>query len=70
MWNANNHTVTKSSQLTMCNKTDDQPFASGEQNVGFMFDQVVNDTNPVFYYCGTPTHWYVYFIALDGHLNS
>lgn len=56
MWNANNHTVTKSSQLTMCNKTDDQPFASGEQNVGFMFDQVVNDTNPVFYYCGTPTH--------------
>ena len=55
-WHANNHTVTKSSQLELCNKTADAPFASGEQNSGFTFDQVVNDTNPVFYYCGTPTH--------------
>jgi len=56
MWNANNHTVTKSSQLQICNKTSDAPFASGTQNQGFTFDQVVNDTNPVFFYCGTPTH--------------
>lgn len=55
-WHANNHTVTKSSQLEMCNKTSDAPFASGEQNMPFTFDQVVNDTNPIFYYCGTPTH--------------
>jgi len=55
-WHANNHTVTKSSQLEICNKTADAPFASGEQNLGFTFDQVVNDTNPTFFYCGTPTH--------------
>lgn len=57
MWGANNHTVTKSSQLQICNKTSDAPFATGEQNKGFMFDQVVNDTNPTFFYCGTPGHW-------------
>jgi len=56
MWGANNHTVTKSSELTPCNKTSDQPFASGEQNQSFVFTQVVNDTNTTFYYCGTPTH--------------
>jgi hypothetical protein len=56
MWGANNHTVTKSSELTPCNKTSDSPFTSGEQNQGFMFSQVVNDTNPLFFYCGTPTH--------------
>ncbi|KAF8201418.1 hypothetical protein BJ912DRAFT_843077 [Pholiota molesta] len=56
MWGANNHTVTKSSELTPCNKTSDSPFTSGEQNKGFMFSQVVNDTNPLFFYCGTPTH--------------
>jgi hypothetical protein len=48
--------VTKSSELNLCNKTSDSPFASGEQNASFVFTQVVNDTNPTFYYCGTPTH--------------
>jgi plastocyanin len=56
MWGANNHTVTKSSELELCNKTSDAPFASGEQNKSFVFTQVVNDTNPTFFYCGTPTH--------------
>jgi len=56
IWGANNHTVTKSSELALCNKTSDQPFASGEQNKTFVFTQVVNDTNPTFFYCGTPTH--------------
>jgi plastocyanin len=56
IWGANNHTVTKSSELSLCNKTGDQPFASGEQNKTFVFTQVVNDTNPTFFYCGTPTH--------------
>jgi plastocyanin len=55
IWGADNHTVSKSSQLSLCNKTD-QPFLSGEQNKTFVFTQVVNDTNPTFYYCGTPTH--------------
>ncbi|OJT15863.1 hypothetical protein TRAPUB_1404 [Trametes pubescens] len=56
MWGAKNHTVTKSSQLELCNKTSDAPFASGEQNAPFTFTQVVNSTDPVFYYCGTPGH--------------
>ncbi|KAG6820596.1 hypothetical protein H0H93_014512 [Arthromyces matolae] len=56
MWGANNHTVTKSSELTPCNKTSDALFASGTQNQDFVFTQVVNDTNPVFFYCGTPGH--------------
>ncbi|KAJ7470721.1 hypothetical protein FB451DRAFT_1038491 [Mycena latifolia] len=56
-WGADNHTVTKSSELLPCNKSAAAPvFASGEQNQGFVFTQVVNDTNPTFYYCGTPTH--------------
>lgn len=56
MWGADNHTVTKSSELTPCNKTGDAPFASGTQNQSFVFTQVVNDTNTTFFYCGTPTH--------------
>lgn len=56
MWGANMHTVTKSSEFSVCNKTDDEPFASGVQNKSFIFTQVVNDTNPTFFYCGVPTH--------------
>ena len=36
IWGANNHTVTKSSQLALCNKTGDQPFVSGVQNKTFV----------------------------------
>jgi plastocyanin len=57
VWHANEHTVTKSSQLELCNKTSEAPvFASGEHNASFTFSQVINDTNPIYYYCGTPTH--------------
>lgn len=56
MWGANNHTVTKSSALLPCNKSSDALFTSGTQNKDFVFTQVVNDTNPTFFYCGTPTH--------------
>jgi plastocyanin len=56
IWGADEHTVTKSSELALCNKTSDAPFASGEQNQSFVFTQMVNDTNPTFFYCGTPTH--------------
>ncbi|KAG0707808.1 hypothetical protein DFH29DRAFT_796189 [Suillus ampliporus] len=56
VWNANNHTVTKSSELAICNKTSDMPFASGEQNKSFVFTQQINDTNTTFFYCGTPGH--------------
>jgi plastocyanin len=56
MWGANEHTVTESSIVLPCNKTADDPFESGEQQQGFIFTQVVNDTNPTFFYCGTPGH--------------
>jgi len=56
IWGAGPHTVTKSSQFNLCNATSDQPFKSGMQNKSFVFDQVVNDTNPTFYYCGVPNH--------------
>lgn len=56
VWGANMHTVTKSSQLELCNKTSDAPFASGIQNKSFVFTQVVNTTDPTFFYCGVPTH--------------
>lgn len=57
MWGADNHTVTKSSELLPCNHSAEEPsFISGVQLQGFKFTQVVNDTNPTFFYCGVPTH--------------
>lgn len=56
MWGANVHTVTKGSALELCNKTADAPFASGLQNKSFVFEQVVNDTKPTFFYCAAPSH--------------
>jgi len=58
MWGANNHTVTKGSALTPCNRSSDVDgvFASGLQNDGFVFTQVVNDTNPTYFYCAAPNH--------------
>ena len=56
VWGANVHTVTKSSQLELCNKTSDAPFTSGVQNKSFVFTQVVNTTDPTYFYCNVPTH--------------
>lgn len=57
MWGAGPHTVTKSSALTVCNRTADvSSFASGQQNASFVFDQVVNTTEPTFFYCAVATH--------------
>lgn len=58
-WHANNHTVTKGSELEICNETSTAPFATGEHDLGFTFTETVNDTNPVFFFCSTPGHWYV-----------
>ncbi|KAG8748657.1 hypothetical protein FRC10_000048 [Ceratobasidium sp. 414] len=56
-WGAGPHTVTKSSALTVCNKSaEPDAFASGLQNASFVFDQVVNNTDPTFFYCAVPTH--------------
>ncbi|EPQ58159.1 hypothetical protein GLOTRDRAFT_136925 [Gloeophyllum trabeum ATCC 11539] len=56
MWGANNHTVTKGTSLGVCNKSENALFTSGEHNKDFVFTQVVNDTNPTFFYCATPGH--------------
>jgi len=57
MWGAGPHTVTKSSALTVCNKSADaSSFASGMQNASFVFDQVVNNTEPTFFFCAVPSH--------------
>ncbi|XP_006458164.1 hypothetical protein AGABI2DRAFT_190521 [Agaricus bisporus var. bisporus H97] len=56
VWKFDKHTVTKSSQLLPCNKTSDAPFTSGTQGPGATFTQMINDTNPLFYYCGVPGH--------------
>jgi plastocyanin len=57
MWGANNHTVTKGTALTPCNRSEDNAFfASGLQNKDFVFTQVVNDTEPTYFYCAAPTH--------------
>jgi hypothetical protein len=56
MWGANNHTVTKSSALLPCNRTGDAVFASGTQNKDFVFTQVVNGTDPTYFFCGTVGH--------------
>jgi plastocyanin len=57
MWGAGPHTVTKSSALTVCNKSSDaSTFASGQQNASFVFDQVVNNTEPTFFFCAVPNH--------------
>lgn len=36
VWGGNDHTVTKSSILGICNKTADAPFVSGEHNLSFV----------------------------------
>jgi plastocyanin len=56
MWRADNHTVTKSSALLPCNKSSDALFASGIKTKDFVFTQVVNDTNPTYFFCAVPTH--------------
>lgn len=56
MWGANNHTVTRGTALTPCNRSGEAFFASGSQSKDFVFTQVVNDTEPIYYYCATTGH--------------
>jgi plastocyanin len=55
-WGANNHTVTKGNALLPCNKTADALFTSGLQVKDFVFTQVVNSTDPTYFFCNAPTH--------------
>lgn len=54
-WDAGTHTVTQSSALEVCNKTANG-FASGQRSAGAVFNQVINDTQPIWFYCGIPGH--------------
>lgn len=58
VWNGSPHTVTRSSTILPCNKTEvaEGFFASGVQNKSFTFDIQVNDTETIAYYCGVPGH--------------
>jgi len=56
MWGANTHTVTKGSALLPCNKTADAFFTSGSHDKDFVFTQVVNNTDPTYFFCNTPGH--------------
>lgn len=56
-WGGGPHTVTKGTALLPCNKSNEAPvFASGQQEKDFIFSQVVNDTNPTYYFCGVGQH--------------
>lgn len=50
-WMANNHGVTKSSMIGICNATMDKPFKSPVQNASATFETTVDTTEPMFYYC-------------------
>jgi len=54
-WVHGPHTVTQSSPIAPCNHSIGG-FTSGKQNASFVFDQVINSTDPVFFYCGVPSH--------------
>lgn len=56
IWGANNHTVTRGTELTPCNRSAEDFFASGLQNKDFVYTQVINDTSPIYYYCAAPNH--------------
>lgn len=58
VWNGTkNHTVSKGSALDLCNKTADSFFTSGIQHgPNHEFTQLVNDTNPIYFYCAVSPH--------------
>lgn len=55
-WMANNHGVTKSSMIGICNATMDKPFKSPVQNASATFETTVDTTEPMFYYCPVGNH--------------
>jgi plastocyanin len=55
VWNANKHTVSQGSAPLPCNQTSGG-FTTDLENMGFSFTQVVNTTDPVFFFCAAPGH--------------
>ncbi|KAG8851122.1 hypothetical protein FRB96_009463 [Tulasnella sp. 330] len=57
VWGAGPHSVTQGSELTPCNRSDlAGAFDSGLQNATQTFQQVVNSTDTIFFYCSVPGH--------------
>ncbi|KIJ52712.1 hypothetical protein M422DRAFT_43087 [Sphaerobolus stellatus SS14] len=56
--NAGPHTITQFSALEVYNKSSASgAFAtSGQQEAGFNYNLVINDTKPIWLYCGVKTH--------------
>jgi plastocyanin len=55
-WRASPHTVTKATALNICNATLDAPFASGRQDAGFVFEETISSTQPIWFFCGVGDH--------------
>jgi plastocyanin len=55
VWTAGNHTVTQSTKADLCTKKADA-FASGNHAPPFTWNITINSTDPLWYYCGVPTH--------------
>lgn len=55
VWKANKHTVSQGSAPLPCNQTSGG-FTTDIEDMGFTFTQVVNSTDPVFFFCAAPGH--------------
>jgi len=56
-WTIGFHTVTQAVGVdAACIKSPDGFTASGNQSAPFSWSIVVNDTKPIWFYCGIPTH--------------
>jgi plastocyanin len=51
-----NHSVVQSSKETICTKKVGGTFATTVQKGGYKFDVVVNDTKPMWFFCGVGKH--------------
>ncbi|KZV83039.1 hypothetical protein EXIGLDRAFT_588257, partial [Exidia glandulosa HHB12029] len=54
-WVNGEHTVTQSSGVAPCNATING-FVSGKQTAGFTMDQVIENTDPIWFFCSVATH--------------
>jgi plastocyanin len=57
VWTVGTHTVTQSTKADLCTKkADPAAFASGSHGAPFTWNITINSTDPLWYYCGLPTH--------------
>jgi len=56
VWTGGNHSVVQSTKADLCTKKGPDAFASGAHTPPFSWNITVNTTDPLWYYCGVPTH--------------